>query len=70
MGPKVPTLWTKVGFPGQQPHLEGFPKSHVIHINSGGIDRGMLQITKVVSFIFISLELSQELRTKIKYYNQ
>lgn len=41
-----------------------------MHIKSDGVERGVLQTTKVVPFIFISLELSQELGTKIKYYNQ
>lgn len=60
----------QAGSLGHQAHLEGLSKSQLMHIKSGGVERGVLQTKKVVPFIFISLELSQELGTKIKYYNQ
>lgn len=43
------------------PILRGFPKSHLININLGVGERGLLFITKDIHFTFITLELFQEM---------
>lgn len=44
---------------------KGFPKATLRHTHAGVVDTGLLKVTKDTLFIFVALELFQELEAKL-----